>query len=225
MTRGRFETSIDEDGKTRLRDRYVVSAPLAGAAVAHHAARGRSPWRPATSVADADAGAVAAARRAHPARSERACESRGGQRDSAPARASSVPGCRSAAGAAASCGAREKLAREGFVSHGAAGERPVGARWPRAASSKRHRRPARWSCTNSRRPRRVQPAATGAATGQPLSVRAPVAGVVLRVALQSEATVARGTPLLDIGDTLRMEVVAELLTTDARATRSPARAR
>ena len=29
-TEGRFETSIDEDGKTRLRERYVVSAPLAG---------------------------------------------------------------------------------------------------------------------------------------------------------------------------------------------------
>ena len=30
MTRGHFETTIDEDGKTRLRERYVVSAPLAG---------------------------------------------------------------------------------------------------------------------------------------------------------------------------------------------------
>src|SRR5690349_24033023 len=29
-TRGRFEATIEEDGKMRLRDRYVVSAPLAG---------------------------------------------------------------------------------------------------------------------------------------------------------------------------------------------------
>ena len=27
---GRFERSIDEDGRTRVRDRYLVSAPLAG---------------------------------------------------------------------------------------------------------------------------------------------------------------------------------------------------
>jgi HlyD family secretion protein len=27
---GRFETTIDEDARTRLRDRFVVSAPLAG---------------------------------------------------------------------------------------------------------------------------------------------------------------------------------------------------
>ena len=30
VTQGRFEATIDEDGKTRLRDRYVVSAPLSG---------------------------------------------------------------------------------------------------------------------------------------------------------------------------------------------------
>ena len=30
VTQAPFETSIDEDGKTRLSDRYVVSAPLAG---------------------------------------------------------------------------------------------------------------------------------------------------------------------------------------------------
>ncbi len=30
VTQGRFETTIDEDGKTRLANRYVVSAPLAG---------------------------------------------------------------------------------------------------------------------------------------------------------------------------------------------------
>ena len=30
VTQGAFETTIDEDGKTRLSDRYVVSAPLAG---------------------------------------------------------------------------------------------------------------------------------------------------------------------------------------------------
>ena len=29
-TQGRFETTVDEDGRTRLRERYVVSAPLAG---------------------------------------------------------------------------------------------------------------------------------------------------------------------------------------------------
>ena len=38
---------------------------------------------------------------------------------------------------------------------------------------------------------------------------------MLKVHHQSETAVATGTPLLEIGDTARMEIVAELLTTDA----------
>ena len=30
VTKGRFVASVDEDGKTRIRERYVVAAPLAG---------------------------------------------------------------------------------------------------------------------------------------------------------------------------------------------------
>ncbi|MEQ1808068.1 MAG: efflux transporter periplasmic adaptor subunit, partial [Burkholderiaceae bacterium] len=42
VTQGRFETSIDEDGKTRLADRYVVSAPLAGHLQRSHLREGDS---------------------------------------------------------------------------------------------------------------------------------------------------------------------------------------
>lgn len=61
----------------------------------------------------------------------------------------------------------------------------------------------------------VRPASAGAPAGRPLAVRAPVSGVVLRVPLPSENTVAAGAALIDIGDPSQMEVVAELLTTDA----------
>jgi HlyD family secretion protein len=47
------------------------------------------------------------------------------------------------------------------------------------------------------------------------ALHAPVAGRVLRVLQASEGTVTPGTPLLEIGDVARLEVVAELLTTDA----------
>ncbi|HSV84897.1 MAG TPA: HlyD family efflux transporter periplasmic adaptor subunit, partial [Ramlibacter sp.] len=57
--------------------------------------------------------------------------------------------------------------------------------------------------------------ASPAHAGQPLPVKAPIDGVVLRVAQASESTLAAGAALLDIGDPARMEVVAELLTTDA----------
>ena len=46
-------------------------------------------------------------------------------------------------------------------------------------------------------------------------VRAPAPYQVLRVMQQSEAPVAVGTPLVELGDPSELEVVAELLTTDA----------
>lgn len=39
-TRGEIEVTVDEDGKTRIREKYVVSAPLAGRVI-------RSFWMPA----------------------------------------------------------------------------------------------------------------------------------------------------------------------------------
>ena len=60
----------------------------------------------------------------------------------------------------------------------------------------------------------LQPSAVGSST-RPLNVRSPVSGVVLRVPQPSEATLAPGAALIDIGDPQRMEVVSELLTTDA----------
>ncbi|MEO6747444.1 MAG: HlyD family efflux transporter periplasmic adaptor subunit [Caldimonas sp.] len=46
-------------------------------------------------------------------------------------------------------------------------------------------------------------------------LRAPVAGRVLRVAQTSETAIGLGTPLLEIGDTQGLEIVADLLTADA----------
>jgi HlyD family secretion protein len=48
---------------------------------------------------------------------------------------------------------------------------------------------------------------------------------VLRVLQTSEATVALGTPLIELGDTSRLEIVAELLTTDALAAHPGSRVR
>ena len=47
------------------------------------------------------------------------------------------------------------------------------------------------------------------------TLRAPVSGVVLRVAQPSAATVPAGTALLDVGDPADLEVLSEMLTTEA----------
>ena len=48
-----------------------------------------------------------------------------------------------------------------------------------------------------------------------IQLRAPVSGRVLKIHQESEAVVQAGTPLLDIGDPGNLEVVAELLSSDA----------
>jgi HlyD family secretion protein len=48
-----------------------------------------------------------------------------------------------------------------------------------------------------------------------VQIRAPATGRVLKVIQQSEAVVAAGTPLVEVGDPLDLEIVADLLSTDA----------
>jgi HlyD family secretion protein len=55
----------------------------------------------------------------------------------------------------------------------------------------------------------------GAPAREEFPVRAPVAGEVLRVPQESEAVVQPGTPLLEIGNPLALEIVVDVLTSDA----------
>lgn len=65
--------------------------------------------------------------------------------------------------------------------------------------------------------RLIDPASISTATnpGCCIEIRAPVTGRVLKIIQDSEAPVLAGTPLIEIGDPLDLEVVAELLSTDA----------
>lgn len=65
--------------------------------------------------------------------------------------------------------------------------------------------------------RLIDPASISAASAPNccIQIRAPVTGRVLRIIQDSEAVVAAGSSLLEIGDPLDLEVVADLLSTDA----------
>lgn len=54
-----------------------------------------------------------------------------------------------------------------------------------------------------------------AAAAGVLMLRSPIDGFVLRVHQESEALVPAGTPLIEVGDPAELEVVADLLSTDA----------
>ena len=61
----------------------------------------------------------------------------------------------------------------------------------------------------------IRAAMTAAAEGGTLQLRAPAGGQVLRVASESEATVAAGTSIAEIGDPRRLELVIDVLSPDA----------
>jgi HlyD family secretion protein len=65
--------------------------------------------------------------------------------------------------------------------------------------------------------RLIEPAAANPATsaGCCIQLRAPITGVVLKIVQDYEAFVLAGTPLVEIGDPLDLEIIADLLSTDA----------
>jgi len=208
---GRFEQGIEEDGRTRIKDRYTVSAPVAARLT-------RIVLREGDRVRAGDGVAVLL-----PVMSSMIDE-RSGREASARHKAATAGLQRAGARlerariaveeAQLELHRTEKLAREGFLS----AARLDGARLALSAAQREQ------EAARAEREVSVQEQAQAAAAllpagqveaGRPLVVRAPVDGVVLKVAQPSEATLPAGTALLDIGDPARMEVVAELLTTDA----------
>lgn len=242
-TLGPFESGVDEEGRTRLRDRYVVSAPLAGRL-----------QRPQLREGDAvRAGDVVGrlqpllpamlderARREQQARVQAASAAW----QAAQAR---VGVARVALERAASEGRRtDSLVQQGFVSEAKSeadrlAREAARAEWQAAQEGERA---ARFELELARAALATSPAradgvpasradATGTGEGsasqvageRALALRAPVAGRVLKLHVASEATVAAGAPLLELGDVSALEVVAELLTGDALQVRpgSPVR--
>jgi len=222
-TAGPYEQSIAEDGKTRLRDRYVVTAPLAGRLA-------RVALREGDEVA---AGAVVAtlAPVLSPMLDERSQREQLSRAEAAQAALQ-----RAEAGVQrAQVGQEqaridlqrdEQLARQNFLAPAKldadrlamqAAQRELDMAAQTRHVAQHDFETARAALTAVRAP--------GAAGASGFALRSPVAGRVLRIPLVSETTVALGTPLLEIGDIAQLEVVSELLTTDAIQTQPGARVR
>jgi HlyD family secretion protein len=60
----------------------------------------------------------------------------------------------------------------------------------------------------------TEPSDTGV-SARSVTVRAPVGGRILRVLQESESIIGQGAPVMEIGDPTTLEIVAELLTSDA----------
>lgn len=219
--RGPFRKTIDEDGKTRVRERYIVSAPLAGRLL-------RVDLKPGASL---ERGAlVATLLPASPSlldtRTLRELTERLGAAEAEHARAgAAIERATVALGQAkADVQRAAQLEQRGFVSkenlERAQREVELKTKEMKLAEFENHAAEhqvavARAALTSAREtsPRDV---------ARQWPIRSPVSGQVLRVMQESEAVVGVGAPLVEVGDPGDLEVVVDVLTADAAAVRAGA---
>jgi HlyD family secretion protein len=213
-TLGRFESTISEDAKTRVRDRYTVFAPLAGR-LARITLREGDDVAPRAVVATL----TPALSPMLDARSIQELSARIETADAAILRAQTrVDGARINVQKTRSVLKRsEELARSRYISTLQLDTDRLAARAAEKelASAEQDRHVAGHELEQARAALFAARQAGESDGENTFAVRSPVAGQVLRVLQPSATTVALGTPLLDIGDIHALELVAELLTTDA----------
>ncbi len=222
VLRGRFEATIEEDGKTRVRNRFTLTAPIAG-----HL--DRIELRSGDTVA---AGQVVATIRPLPpalrdARTLAELRERLGAAEAAAARASANVGRARAAVAQAEAdlSRSRELAERGFTSKSAVdnarflvtqqSEALKAARFEEDAA--RHELALARASVDYVAGSQERVPADRAATGpsQTIAIPSPVAGRILETLRISEGAVNPGAALLEIGDLAAMEAVIDVRSEEA----------
>jgi HlyD family secretion protein len=213
VTKGRFVASVDEDGKTRVRERYVVAAPLAG-----RLTRIRLKVGDRVGVDDVVATVVPSPVPFLDQRSRREAEERLGAAEATLERTqAATERAKAQADQAKTELDRTRTLAERGASTTQALERAelamrVADRDLRVADFLHHA--AEHEINQARALlARYQDGANSASDAW--NVSAPVPGVVLKVTQESETIVQPGTPLVEIGDPRDLEIVVDVLSTDA----------
>ncbi|SDZ85439.1 HlyD family secretion protein [Acidovorax soli] len=214
VVQGRFEAGVDEDAKTRLRDRYSISAPLAGR-LARIVLREGDAVRAGDVVARMTPGlpALLDERSLREQQARVTAAQAGVQRAAVRIERSRV----ALEQARHDLRRSEQLAQQGFVAPARLDtERlAVQAAEKDADAAVQDQQVARADLAQARAALDVVQRPGGTQVGKAFEVLTPVAGRVLRVAQASEGVVALGAVLIEVGDTAQLEVVAPLLSTDA----------
>lgn len=212
IARGPLTVTVDEDGQARVQDRYTIAAPLVGTLA-------RIELEPGDSLS---AGAVVARIAPVPpplldVRSRREIE---GQVAVARARQAQAAAVVERAQANQRYQASELARVRKLVERGALAGVELERQELAADVARRELESARFggaiaadelATARALLARMQQPGAEG----DEVVVRSPVSGRVLRVIAQSAGVVAPGTPLVEVGDPSRLEIVVDVLTADA----------
>lgn len=218
VTRGDMRVSVDEEGKTRIKDIYVVSAPIAGRVL-------RSPLE-AGDVVERGRTPVAVVQPAVPPfldermRSELDAMERAA-RSAVELAAAELEQARSElAFAEQELKRAEALAPRRIISQRAQEKAAIDVDVRKAALARSEaalqmrRREAESAKARLLMPTDQQ-ADSSTQSSCCVQVRAPANGRILRIVTKSEQVLPAGTPLVEIGDPTDLEIVVELLSTDA----------
>jgi HlyD family secretion protein len=217
---GTLRETVEEEAKTRVRDRYTVSAPLAGTVA-----------RIALKTGDRVAmGALVTSIKPNlptllDARTERELSERVGAAEAKlQAAAASVAKAEAArAQSETDLQRAETLAERGTIPKARLEQAQLETQLRRREVdlAQAERRAAEYDVAVAkaalqRYRKGTEPgAARDAEDIDAFEVRSPIAGSILKVHQESAATVPLGAPLVDVADTRQLEIVAEILTVDA----------
>jgi HlyD family secretion protein len=210
VTQGPLQVTIDEDGETRVHDRFVVSAPVAGRLSRIELEPGDPVKRGETILArltPAEAPLLDPRTRGEFGAAVEAARAAVGQAQAERERA-----------AAALARARTTVQRQQALAEaGAIARDDLDAAQTAQRTAEEAMRAADFAVRRAEQELQVAGARLQAPApgGRAITVVAPVDGVVLRRVRESEAIVAPGEPLIELGDPARIEVIADLLSTDA----------
>ena len=214
VDRGPLTVTLDHEGVTRVRDRFVVSAPVSGRVL-------RIELEPGDAVV---AGVTVLARflPASPVpidartRAESRARVRVAQAALERARAERARAAAEFDLAEVEWSRVRRLAEEGVASKqerdAAEGAAKVRARGVEAADAAAAAALHDLEAANAAL---IEPVAPGSPGAGALALRSPIDGVVLRRLRESEAVVGAGEPLLEVADPSGLEIVADYLSTDA----------
>lgn len=206
VTQGKLRATVNEEGKTRIKQRYVISAPVTGhlRRIPFKAGAEVEAGKTLLAVIDPVAPAML------DARNRALAEAR---RDTA---AANLDKAREQQRFAASELKRvEKLFAEKTVSS----QELENAQW-RETSAAKELTAAESALRQAEAELQEFPVDSGASTNvvrAPVEVTSPTGGRVLRVFEESTRVVTAGTPLLEIGDPADLEAIIEVLSRDGAA--------
>jgi len=212
--RGPLEAIVDEEGRTRVRQRYVVAAPVTGRLErialeeGDEVAAGDVVARVSPAPLDPRGAAQAQARLEAALSAQREAQARVGQSQAALAQADRE--LRRARSLAASGTLSEQGLEQAELAR-TSSDRERDAALEAADAAAHEVEAARAALLSGSSIDAAGPAGGDAV----IDVLAPTAGRVLRVHEESARVVAVGTPLLEIGDPSDLEIVVDVLSADA----------